>query len=53
MDFVGRDGDPSAPATVRTEFARAVAAGVSHEIDIKGALYIQRLLDRAERTLAP
>lgn len=53
MDFVGKDGDPSAPGTIRAEFAAAVAAGVSHEIDIKRALYIQRLLDQAERTQAP
>jgi predicted dehydrogenase len=49
VDFVGKDGDPQAPHNIRAEFAATVARGSSHEMDIHRALYIQRLLDKAER----
>lgn len=50
MDFVGAFGDPNAPATIRSEFAAAIAAKTPHEINVNRALYLQRLLERAARS---
>jgi predicted dehydrogenase len=50
LDFYGKDDDPGVPDVIRGEFVAAVAAGQSHEIDVERALYIQRLLDMAERS---
>ncbi|MCV7067811.1 Gfo/Idh/MocA family oxidoreductase [Mycolicibacterium farcinogenes] len=49
-EFVGKDGDPEAPGVIRREFAAVVTSGVSHEVDIHRALYIQRLLEQAAPT---
>ncbi|ALU73570.1 dehydrogenase (plasmid) [Rhodococcus erythropolis R138] len=46
-EFVGKDGDPEAPNVIRREFAKVVKSGVSHEVDVHRALYIQRLLEQA------
>lgn len=51
-DYVGKDGDPKAPHTIRAEFAAAARSGKSHELSIERALYLQRWLDRAERSAA-
>lgn len=46
-EFVGKDGDPQAPGVIRREFAAVATSGVSHDVDIHRALYIQRLLEQA------
>ena len=46
-EFVGKDGDPEVPGVIRREFANVVTSGVSHELDVHRALYIQRLLELA------
>jgi predicted dehydrogenase len=46
-EFVGKDGDPEVPGVIRREFADVVTSGVSHELDVHRALYIQRLLEQA------
>lgn len=38
-------------ATLRAEFAAAVRAGESHQLDVHRGLYLQRLIDRALRSL--
>jgi predicted dehydrogenase len=50
MDFVGAFGDPKAPATIRAEFAKSIASGRPHEINVNRALYLQRVLDKAARS---
>ena len=49
-EFVGKDGDPEVPHVIRREFANVVTSGVSHELDVHRALYIQRLLEQAARS---
>lgn len=49
--FVAADTGANTPGTIRSEFAAAVAAGKSHELDVNRALYVQRLIDRAARSL--
>jgi predicted dehydrogenase len=42
----------AAAATIRREFAEAVAGGVSPPLDVHRGLHLQRLLDAATRSLA-
>lgn len=49
--FVAADTGPNTPGTIRSEFAAAVASGAPHELDVNRALYLQRLIDQATRSL--
>jgi len=54
IDFDGgaADADESVPGRIAAALATAAATGEPHEIDIRRGLYLQRLIDQAERSLA-
>jgi predicted dehydrogenase len=47
-----RDDIRAAMSTITSEFAAAIRTGVSHELDVRRGLYLQRLIDKIDRDLA-